>query len=246
MEFVSREGWGAAPPKSRTLISPTMLNGVTVHWFGSPKAASSHAGCDDLLRGVQRTHMAPGGLGVPSGGADIAYNHAVCPHGYVYTLRGHGVKTGANGTSVGNATHAAIVYMAGEGDPLTDAGKLGLNYLIREWRGLGTGLEVSPHKRWTGSECPGVKIMAWLAAGRPAPNTDEEEDMPTWFPAWWKWRLLDGNDATRPATAPELIPQKYLDLVKVAEAYRAAKPDASAPEVNALKAKLAKIRELAT
>jgi hypothetical protein len=239
--IVPRSGWGAVEPKSRTLLNPAELAGVTVHWFGSPKAASSHDGCDDLLRGVQRGHMAPGGLGVPSGGSDIAYNHGVCPHGTVYTLRGFGVKTGANGSSVGNNEHAAIVYMAGEGDPFTDGGKLGLNFLIDEWRKRGAGLEVAPHRRWTGSECPGPTIIAWLAAGRPQPP--KEEDVPTWFKAWFEWRLFDGKAATRPSTAPESIPQQYLDIVKQAERFRAEKPGDDA-ETALLKRKMTQIHTL--
>lgn len=230
-------------PKTRTLLPPSELKGVTVHWFGSPKAAATHAGCDDLLRSVQRTHMAPGGLGVPQGGADIGYNHACCPHGTLYELRGFGVKTGANGSALGNDTHAAIVYMAGVGDPFTDAGKVGLNDLIRQWRARGAGTEVSPHKRWTGSTCPGPLILDWLAAGRPAPAT-EEEDMPTWFPAWWRWRLLDGNPDTRPTTAPDAIPQAYLDLVKVAEEYRSRKPDTGQAEITRLQTILDQIHKL--
>jgi hypothetical protein len=65
-----------------------------------------------------------------------------------------------------------------------------------------------------------------------------EEDMPTWFPAWWKWRLLDGSAATRPESAPATIPQKYLDLVKVAEKYGAARVADSDSEVARLKTKI--------
>lgn len=232
--IIPRAGWGAVEPKSRTLRDPSSLSGVTVHWFGSPKAAASHAGCDDLLRGVQRTHMAPGGLGVPDGGADIAYNHAVCPHGSVYELRGFGVQTGANGTREGNIAHAAIVYMAGEGDPLTESAKVGLNFLIEQWRLKGAGREVSPHRRWTGSECPGPALLSWLAAGRPS---EEDEEVPPWFKSWFEWRLFDGSAETRPKSAPETIPQQFLDIVKQAERFRAAKPEA--PEVAMLRAKIA-------
>jgi hypothetical protein len=178
--------------------------------------------------------MAPGGLGVPGGGADIAYNHAVCPHGSVYELRGFGVQTGANGTTDGNRRHAAIVYMAGEGDPLTDVAKVGLNFLIEQWQKRGAGGEVSPHRRWTGSECPGPALLSWLAAGRPI---EEDEEVPTWFKAWFEWRLFDGRDETRPKSAPAQIGQQYLDIVKQAERFRAAKPEG--PEVSVLRAKIA-------
>lgn len=241
MVIVARAGWGAVPPKRRTLIDPDKLKGVTVHWFGSPKASATHAGCDDLLRSVQRAHMAPGGLGVPSGGADIGYNHAVCPHGIVYELRGFGVQTGANGSAAGNESHAAIVYMAGVGDPLTDVGKQGLNFLIGEWRKRGAGIEVSPHRRWTGSTCPGPELIAWLNAGRP--NGEDGEDVPTWFKPWWDWRLLDGREETRPAGVPAKIPQVLLDAVKTAEEFRRRKPDTGAEEIARLNGKIEAARK---
>lgn len=243
--ILPRSAWGAVAPKRRSLLAPERLEGVTVHWFGKPKAAASHAGCDDLLRGVQRGHMAPGGLGVPSGGADIGYNHAVCPHGFIYELRGFGVKTGANGSADGNQRHAAIVYMAGRGDPLTESGKLGLNFLISEWRAKGAGTEVSPHRRWTGSECPGAELLSWLAAGRPveAPSTEEPLLDPR-FPIWFDWYLNGRPEGkARPASTNGLsITQPMWDTVDVAAAYRASKPDDDA-DVAALQAKIDKARE---
>lgn len=245
--IINRAGWGAAAPKSRTSLDPARLDGVTVHWFGTPKAAATHAGCDDLLRSVQKTHMAPGGLGVPNGGSDIAYNHAVCPHGSIYELRGFGVKTGANGTSEGNARHAAIVYMAGTGDPLTEDAKIGLNYLIKEWRAKGAGTEVSPHRRWTGSACPGPDLILWLNAGRPtgAPVPDPEEpDVKPWMPVWFNWYLnVRGPGDQRPekiggVTIPAPpYPDALWDMVAAAEAFREAKPDGSG-DVAKLRAKI--------
>lgn len=241
-EILTRFAWGAVPPKSRTLLHPGDLKGVTVHWFGSPKAASSHAGCDDLLRGVQRGHMAPGGLGVPQGGADIAYNHAVCPHGVVYTLRGFGVKTGANGTSEGNAAHAAIVYMAGTGDPFTDGGKEGLNFLIAEWRRKGAGTEVSPHHRWTGSECPGPAIMSWLAAGRPQPTAPEVVIVEPWVPKFVDWYLFNRDGARPPGVPADVSDPDIWEIIRLAAKYRAEKPPD--PSAVALKAKLSQIHDL--
>jgi hypothetical protein len=251
MEIQPRSAWGAVPPDRRTLVKPSDLEGVTVHWFGSPKAAASHAGCDDLLRGVQKGHMAPGGLGVPDGGSDIGYNHAVCPHGTVYELRGFGVKTGANGTAEGNAKHCAIVYMAGVGDPFTEAGKVGLNFLISEWRKRGAGTAVSPHARWTGSSCPGPDILAWLKAGRPVDGETEPEEpeMKPWMPLWLNWYLNERKPGDeRPKTINGIAipeppyPDLLWDMVKAAELYRESKPDSSA-DLAALKAKIEKAKK---
>lgn len=242
MEILPRSAWGAAPPKSRSSLPPSSLRGVTVHWFGSPKAAASHTGCPALLRSVQRTHMGPGGLGVAEGGSDIAYNHAVCPHGTLYELRGFGVKTGANGTTAGNSAHAAIVYMAGTGDPFTEPGMAGLNFLIDAWRKRGAGSEVVPHQRWTGSTCPGPDIIGWLLAGRP--QKDEEDDMKPWVPLFFHWYLNERKPGVErpaeingvPIPAPP-YPPWFWEIVESADIFRASKPDGSG-DVAALKAKI--------
>src|SRR5262245_54844661 len=206
LKIISRDGWGAAKPRSRTPRSPSQLDGVAVHWFGKPNAAASHDGCDDLLRGVQRGHMA-------GEFTDIAYNHAVCPHGSAYELRGFGVQTGANGFGSVNRSHAAIVYMAGVGDPFTDVAKPVLNDVIEAWQKKGAGSDVKPHGAFTGSECPGPEITRWIAAGgpepgakpEPAPVVDEKNETPPWLMDFIAWRLVDDAD---PKKRPKGVPRK--------------------------------------
>lgn len=170
LTMTGRAGWGARPPKSRTPWDVSKLDGICQHWFGSPKAATSHAGCDDLLRGVQNAHMAPGGLGVPAGGSDIAYNIAVCPHGTVYELRGWDTQTGANGSSDANRRFLAVVYMAGTGNTLTVKGKAALKKVYEEAFRRGVGVKAVGHGSLTGSECPGPSVRAWLASGQWKPT----------------------------------------------------------------------------
>ncbi len=158
MEIVDRAGWGALPAESITKSDPKTLKGVVVHWFGIPKAASTHLNCPVLLRSVQRSHQA-------GEFSDIAYNHGVCPHGVVYELRGFYRQTGANGTSASNRDYGAVVYMAGEGDIPTAAGIQSLKWIIGEWRRLGAGREVLPHGKITGSKCPGPELSLWIERG---------------------------------------------------------------------------------
>jgi hypothetical protein len=208
LKIISRDGWGAAKPKSRTPRSPSQLAGVALHWFGKPNAADSHEGCPALLRSVQRGHMA-------GEFADIAYNHAVCPHGAAYELRGFGVQTGANGFGSVNRSHAAIVYMGGIGDPFTNAAKPVINELIAEWQKKGAGTDVKPHGFFTGSECPGPDIRKWIAAGRPEPGVkpkpkpkpadDQKNDTPAWLMDFIEWRLIDDAD---PKKRPKGVPRK--------------------------------------
>lgn len=156
--IVRRAEWGAAAPKAKTPLAPSQLKGVCVHWFGSPKAATSHRGCASLLRSVQSSHMS----NTAEGYVDIAYSHAVCPHGVKYELRGFGVRSGANGTSFANSNYAAVVYMAGTGDVFTAEAKKGMRELIQAWRAKGAGTDVKPHGYFTGSTCPGPSVKAWL------------------------------------------------------------------------------------
>ena len=159
--IIRRAEWGALQPASRTFLDPKQLKGVCVHWFGVPSAARSHAGCDDLLRGVQRAHM-----NHPTEGyVDIAYGHAFCPHGVKYELRGFGVRVGANGTTYANSNYGAIVYIAGTGDPLTPAAKQAARELIQAYRARGAGRDVKPHGFFTGSGCPGPQVTAWIRGG---------------------------------------------------------------------------------
>ena len=204
--IIPRAEWGAAKPKSRTLLPPDRLDGVAVHWFGSPVAAKSHDGCAALLRGVQQGHL----NNTKENYSDIAYNHAVCPHGSAYELRGFGVQTGANGFGAANRSHAAIVYMAGTGDKFTEEAKKTLAEVIREWQKQGAGLDVKPHGHFTGSSCPGkdvgdwLPLKAWAQAEKKAPAKDETPD---WLMDFVYWRLVDNADpAKRPKNVPAVVP----------------------------------------
>jgi hypothetical protein len=221
VKFVSREAWGAKPPKSVTRRSEKDLDGVAVHFFDSPRAPASHDGCAANLRSVQHGHMKPGGLKRPEGGADIAYNHGVCPHGVAFTLRGFGVQTGANGTTAGNRAYAAVVYMGGTGDPLTEAAKPVLAEVIRMWQAKGAGPLVKPHQFFVGTGCPGPELLSWMSltprpwtvgggggallAGNGGVAADETPD---WLIDFIFWRLADdGDPLKRPKHVPKRVPE---------------------------------------
>jgi hypothetical protein len=215
LRFVSRAQWGARPPKSVTRRPPSALAGVAVHWFGEPGAAGSHEGCAALLRSVQRTHMAPGGLGAKNGGADIAYNHAVCPHGSAFTLRGFGVQTGANGDNESNRAYAAVVYMAGTGNRVTKEALPVLAEVIRMWQAKGAGPLVKPHHFFTGSTCPGPDLLKWVdlkphpwAKGGSSARVPLKDETPEWLIDFIFWRLAQGAEPkARPKGIPKRIPE---------------------------------------
>jgi hypothetical protein len=200
-----------------TQRDPSTLAGVAVHWFGRPSASASHEGCPALLRSVQGTHMAPGGLGTKRGASDIGYNHAVCPHGVAFTLRGFGVQTGANGTGRANQEYAAVVYMGGEDDdgPVTDEALPVLASVIREWQERGAGPLVKPHGFFTGSTCPGPDLRTWVdvtprpwRGSGPQPKVPAKDETPPWLLDFIHWRLvLDGDKRLRPKDLPARIPE---------------------------------------
>ena len=215
VRFESRAQWGAKKPKRVSPLRPDQLSGVAIHWFEKPKAAKTHDGCAALLRGVQNTHMGPGGLGEPEGGNDIGYNHAVCPHGKAFTLRGFGVASGANGNRDANKTFAAVVYMAGTGDPAPPREALGvLAEVIRTWQAKGAGPLVKPHQAFVKTGCPGPHLLKWLGKKPPpwagadtATPIAVEDETPDWLIDFIVWRLGQGGKrALRPAGIPKRIP----------------------------------------
>jgi hypothetical protein len=155
MRINPRSAWGALPPERLTRWNVRDLDGVVVHWFGIPKAVKKAADVPAQLRGVQRSHQA-------GEFSDIAYNFAVDPFGGIWELRGWDVQTGANGTADANRRFLAVVYAAGEGDPLTEAGAKSLGWIIRQAQLRGVGTEVRKHGSITGSACPGPAVGAWI------------------------------------------------------------------------------------
>ncbi len=202
--IIPRAEWGAVKPKRRTLLPPERLAGVAVHWFGSPNAAKSHDECPALLRSVQQGHL----NNKKENYSDIAYNHAVCPHGSAYELRGFGVQTGANGFGAANRSHAAVVYMAGKGDTFPEEAQQTLAAVILEWQRQGAGLDVKPHGHFTGSECPGHDVAAWLPQKLWALQEKKvpvKDETPEWLMDFVYWRLVDDAD---PAKRPEALPKR--------------------------------------
>jgi hypothetical protein len=219
VDYVTRPEWGAAPPKRpMTVWNPNKLAGVVVHWLGSPNGAATHAGCDDLMRRVQRGHQ-----NHPTENyVDIAYNFCACPHGYAYEGRGFKHRSGANGTTDANDDFAAVCVMLGAGDSsarFTPICQQTVSFLIRDWRSLGAGKAVMRHSYFTGTACPGPYIGAWvnnrgfqryLEGGTTVPATDK---VPDWLDDFVYW-YLSGRQlgAERPASVPTAISQEVWDF----------------------------------
>lgn len=150
------------------IAAPITSEGVTGHYGGpSPwgsgadrsssaafRDSTNHDRCASIWRAWQAFHMDARGW------TDIAYNSGVCPHGHRYDGRGVGRRSAANGTNTGNARSEAVVYIAGDGDPLTDEAKLA--FLDEGSRMAGGSLRWD-HSDWKATECAGGPFRTWEA-----------------------------------------------------------------------------------
>lgn len=146
---IGRAEWGARPPKSNpSVIHP---EGTTTHYEGPKMGSFPHESCATKCRGIQAFHMNVRKW------ADGAYTAIICPHGYIYMMRGWRARTAAQGTDAGNTKSYAACLLMGDGDVLTDAAKAALVrfYALARSEG-GAGPRRWVHKDWHSTSCPGV------------------------------------------------------------------------------------------
>jgi len=170
--LVSRERWGARDPKSITPLVQNVQRGTALHYSGSlAEVKEDHANCAGVVRGIQNFHMDIRGW------ADIAYSFICCIHGAVFTGRGRGVRTAANGTTNGNSWYHAVCFLGGDKvdrADVTEEGKIALRYAIHscnEWSGA---TSVRPHSSFKATACPGDELRDWLQKGMPVQREEPE------------------------------------------------------------------------
>lgn len=160
--LVSRKVAGLPRPKRpRTVIVDPA--GIALHYSGTlADVHAEHDACAAVVRAWYDWHTRPGGLGVPEGGADVAYNWAICPHGYRFVLRGRRYQPGANGTREANRTFYAVCVMGGDKPgrkDLTPEAKLALEDLYHQLGyELPTVRRAKPHSAFTQTSCPGDEL----------------------------------------------------------------------------------------
>ncbi len=162
MSYINRAGWGARKPESVT--GDTTFKGVAIHYEGVKLGVFPHSKCAGKVKGIQAFHMDSRGY------ADIAYNYLVCPHGDVYEGRGKGVRSAANGNGQVNSDYLAVCYLSGPGDPVTDAGKVGLRAAIARCGFAPATTTTHRIVRQGTTECPGKLLIEWVAKGCPVPK----------------------------------------------------------------------------
>lgn len=174
MRLVTREQWGARPPKGRSPFFPTQA--CTGHWNGPTLTVRGntqwdHNFCAPVVRGIQNFHMDGRNW------SDIAYNWVECPHGYTFEGRGLKYQNGANGTNAGNKSSPAIMYLGGERNPFTDEAKIGFHqctiYVADNSSAKHGAIGHRDHKA---TACPGDAIYNWIKQGMPVKYTDFKKD----------------------------------------------------------------------
>jgi hypothetical protein len=159
--YTSRAQWGARPPKSIKTIASS--EGIFVHYTVTPTGPDEAS----IVRGVQNFHMDTRNW------QDIAYSWLVGQSGTIYEGRGWGVAGGH--TEGWNSRSHAVCWIGNEEQP-TDAALAAINEVCAE-HARRYGGWVKAHRDVNQTSCPGDKLAAWLAAGRPL--TGEPPEPPT-------------------------------------------------------------------
>ena len=159
MRYVTRDQWGARPPKYRNVM-PRPVSLAVVHHTVTPWDADPHT----TLRGIQRDHMQSRGW------SDIAYQELVSMaagyDGWVWGGRGFGHIGGATGTPPGDAHSLSICVLANcETDPPTPAvlESIASRLAYAEKIGrLAPGWEIRGDRDYNSTACPGRHLYARL------------------------------------------------------------------------------------
>lgn len=217
MEIVSREQWGAAPPRSVHQIDTPTPELWLHHSAGALDAGGNGVWWDDV-RGIQRFHMAPEPEG--RGWSDIAYSFLV-GGGQVFEGRGAGI---AGGHTKGHNTISHAICLIGNYETMqpTEPDLQAIAALMRHGREKGWwGDLTGDHSAASGANtsCCGRNLRAQiprlrdLAASKPTPPpTMEADDVFTAIsPKGFTWLFEPGHMTLLPPAdakvhkAPKLL-----------------------------------------
>lgn len=205
--YLSREEWGAEPPKARVHIDKDNIEGIFVHYTGMyTSSQEDHSLCKSRVKGIQEFHQGPS-----RGWSDIAYSWLVCKHGFIYEGRGWEVQ-GAH-TQGYNSTNHAVCFLGGDRigrDDVTHIGREALSKVIRESFRRGYGKLVRPHRAVNSTSCPGDELASWVTLkGWRLPD-------PKPYKGFWKWlHWYEGKrDPEKRPNVPKPIPDSWWEKRK--------------------------------
>jgi hypothetical protein len=169
----------------------------------------SHSDCDNLMRSIQNYHMDS------QGWSDIAYNLAVCEHGYIFEGRGKGKGSGANGTSDANHNYPSICALVGENDPQPSALDNGIADAVAMLRGWGVGSAQKGHRDFVSTACCGNSLYNKMKDGRyssgsggtPTDPDDGALDIDGWLGSSTisRWQTIMGTPVDGYISKPSML-----------------------------------------
>lgn len=158
MRIITREEWGARPPRSRVTVPWSRRTGFVVHY--------SAASPDQTPRQIQNYHMDARGW------ADIGYNFLVDDEGRIYEGRGW-TTLGAHASGHNEET-IGVCWIGRDRAGVKDTPAVALaaiRWLYDEaCRRAGRALRKLGHRDVGATACPGDELYAWVRAGMPAPG----------------------------------------------------------------------------
>lgn len=183
MRYVTRDQWGAKPPKYRNIMRRPVSLVVVHHTVTDPNADPYKS-----VRGVQAYHQG-------KGWSDIAYQELVAMDrehdGWVFEGRGFGFIGGATGTPPGDANSLSICLLGNaEQTPPTPAAVESIAQRLAYAEKIGRlapAWEIRGDRDYNQTACPGAHLYAQLpyirqraaeivAGHQPTPSTTEPED----------------------------------------------------------------------
>jgi hypothetical protein len=173
MRLVTRQQWGARPPRARSSLARAEQRGTAVHYSAADAdEQADHARCAGRVRGIQAFHLDNRGW------SDIAYSYLACKHGFVFEGRGLGTRTAAQGTNAGNDGYHAVCFLGDDTanrDDVTDAGRQAIREAVKHCNAWARVAEVRPHSSFKATSCPGDDLRGWIAKGMPIQPSEEDD-----------------------------------------------------------------------
>jgi len=168
MRFISRSemGW----PATASRVQPETPRGVKVHYEGGVEVHEEHSQCIGHWTEIREMHLA----NREENYSDVAYNLAVCSHGYVLEGRGAGHQTGANGNQTLNRQHYAVCALIGGSQAPSADLVAALKEAIQYLRDHGAGSEIKGHRDGYATSCPGEPLYALVTSGALEPGGDSD------------------------------------------------------------------------
>jgi hypothetical protein len=217
--YVTRSQWGARSPNGSGNSLTGSGKGYALHWEGPEMGSRSHGECDNLMRSIQNYHMDS------QGWSDIAYNLAVCEHGYIFEGRGKGKGSGANGTSDANHNYPSICALVGENDDQPAELDRGIADAVAKLRSWGVGSGQKAHSDFVSTACPGNELRGKQDAGRfssgsTTPPPDDDLDVDGWLGSGTisAWQKIMGTPVDGVISKPSMLVEAVQEHLNAAGA----------------------------